>query len=57
MRKSAGGYFALMLGVTSFRDNLEGDGGSTEYTSSVQAVVSYVSATDFTLPGRDAKVL
>jgi len=51
MGESAGGYLALMLGVTSSRDNLEGEGGSPEYSSRVQAVVSYVSATDFTLPG------
>lgn len=50
MGESAGGYLALMLGVTSSRDNLEGDGGYPTYSSNVQAVVSYVSATDFTLP-------
>jgi acetyl esterase/lipase len=50
MGESAGGYLALMLGVTSSRDNLEGDGGSPAFSSTVQAVVSYVSATDFTLP-------
>jgi acetyl esterase/lipase len=50
MGESAGGYLALMLGVTSARDNLEGDGGFPEYSSSVQAVVSYVSSTDFMLP-------
>jgi acetyl esterase/lipase len=51
MGESAGGYLALMLGVTAAHDNLEGEGGYPEYSSSVQAVVSYVSATDFTLPG------
>lgn len=51
MGESAGGYLALMLGVTSPGDKLEGGSGSPEYSSSVQAVVSYVSATDFTLPG------
>lgn len=50
MGESAGGYLALMLGVTSSRDNLEGDTGYPTFSSSVQAVVSYVSATDFTLP-------
>jgi acetyl esterase/lipase len=50
MGESAGGYLALMLGVTSSYDNLEGDGGSPAFSSTVQAVVSYVSATDFTLP-------
>lgn len=51
MGESAGGYLALMLGVTAARDNLEGEGGNPEYSSRVQAVVSYVSAADFTLPG------
>lgn len=50
MGESAGGYLALMLGVTSPDDGLE---PQNEYTnpSNVQAVVSFVSATDFTLPG------
>lgn len=53
MGESAGGYLALMLGVTSPADNLEGGGGYPEFSSEVQSVVSYVSATDFTLPGRE----
>ncbi len=50
MGESAGGYLALMLGVTSSHDQLEGEGGSPTFSSSIQAVVSYVSATDFTIP-------
>jgi acetyl esterase/lipase len=51
MGESAGGYLALMLGVTSPGDSLEGKSDYPELSSSVQAVVSYFSATDFTLPG------
>lgn len=51
MGESAGGYLALMLGVTSPGDGLEGQNDYTNYPSNVQAVVSFVSATDFTLPG------
>lgn len=50
MGESAGGYLALMLGVTSPADGLEGDGGYPEFSSSVKTVVSYFSATDLTLP-------
>ncbi len=50
MGESAGGYLALMVGVTDPTDGLEGDGGSPEFSSRVQAVVSYFSASDFTLP-------
>jgi acetyl esterase/lipase len=50
MGESAGGYLALMLGVTSLNDGLEGDGGSAEHSSRVQAVVSFFSAADFTSP-------
>jgi acetyl esterase/lipase len=50
MGESAGGYLALMTGVTSPTDNLEGD-ELLEFSSRVQCVVSYVSGTDFTLPG------
>ena len=51
MGESAGGYLALMLGVTSPRDSLEGKNDYGGYPSTVQAVVSFVSAADFTLPG------
>jgi acetyl esterase/lipase len=51
MGESAGGYLALMLGVTSPNDSLEGENEYAKYPSNVQAVVSFVSATDFTLPG------
>lgn len=50
MGESAGGYLALMVGMTSPKDNLEGESGYPTFSSKVQAVVSYVSATDFTLP-------
>ena len=48
MGESAGAYLALMLGVTSPEDGLEGDGGNAGFSSRVQAVVSFASATDFT---------
>ncbi len=51
MGESAGGYLALMVGVASPNDGLEGDSGNSGFSSNVQAVVSYFSATDFTLPG------
>ena len=50
MGESAGRYLALMVGMTSSKDKLEGEGGYSAFSSKVQAVVSYVSATDFTLP-------
>lgn len=46
---SAGGYLALMLGVTQPADGLEGGGEWSEVSSRVQAVVSYYSAADFTV--------
>jgi len=48
MGESAGGYLALMLGFTDPTDGLEGEGGYQSFSSSVQAVVSFYSATDFT---------
>ncbi|HVC97390.1 MAG TPA: alpha/beta hydrolase [Pirellulales bacterium] len=42
---SSGGHLALLLGVTDTSDGLEGDGGSNDQSSKVQAVVSYVGAT------------
>jgi len=48
MGESAGGYLALMLGFTGPADGLEGEGGYQSFSSSVQAVVSFYSATDFT---------
>jgi acetyl esterase/lipase len=47
MGESAGGYLALMLGFTGPTDGLEGNGGYQSFSSSVQAVVSFYSATDF----------
>ena len=51
MGESAGGYLALMLGMTSPGDGLEGESDFSEFSSNVQAVVSYFCATDFTLQG------
>jgi acetyl esterase/lipase len=51
MGESAGAYLALMLGVTAPKDSLEGQTDLSQYSSKVQAVVSYFSATDFTIPG------
>ena len=48
MGESAGGYLALMVGLTSPRDGLDGKSESTAVSGSVQAVVSFFSATDFT---------
>ena len=50
MGESAGGYLALMAGVTDQADSLEGDSGSAQVSSRVQAVVSYFSVSDFSLP-------
>jgi len=45
---SAGGYLALMLGLTGGRDELEGDvGGHTGLDSSVQAVCALFAPSDF----------
>jgi acetyl esterase/lipase len=49
MGESAGGYLALMLGVTSSADEFEGDKHDLKAGSVVQAVVCYFSATEFTL--------
>jgi acetyl esterase/lipase len=43
---SAGGHLSMMLGTTDKDDSLEGDGGSPEQSSRVQAVVSYFGPTD-----------
>ncbi|MBK8506628.1 MAG: alpha/beta hydrolase [Saprospiraceae bacterium] len=48
MGESAGAYLALMVGSTGGIDELEGDGGSPDFSSRVQAVVSYFGASDFT---------
>ena len=51
MGESAGAYLALMLGVTSPADSLESQSEIAGFSSKVQAVVSFFSGTDFTLPG------
>ena len=43
---SAGGHLSLMLGVTDDSHNLEGEGGHSEVSSRVQAVVNYFGPTD-----------
>jgi acetyl esterase/lipase len=43
---SAGGHLSMMLGLTDKKDGLEGDGGSPDQSSKVQAVVSFFGPTD-----------
>jgi acetyl esterase/lipase len=43
---SAGGHLSLLLGVTDRSHDLEGDGGSADFSSRVQAVVNYYGPTD-----------
>jgi pectinesterase len=43
---SAGGYLALMLGLTEPSDGFEGECGDLKYSSSVQAVVNLAGITD-----------
>lgn len=43
---SAGGYLALMLGLTQPSDGLEGECGSLKYSSRVQAVVNLAGISD-----------
>jgi acetyl esterase/lipase len=47
MGDSAGGYLALMLGLTDERAGLEGSGGCAEQSSRVQAVVNCYGPADF----------
>ncbi len=47
---SAGGQLVMMLGVTRPEDGLEGDGGWSNMSSAVQAVVSYYGPTDLGAP-------
>ena len=51
---SAGGYLALLLGVTGDSKELEGDvGGNPTQSSRVQAVVDFYGPTDFVLRSGD----
>jgi acetyl esterase/lipase len=43
---SAGAHLSMMLGVTDKKDGLEGEGGSPDPSSKVQAVVSFFGPTD-----------
>ena len=43
---SAGAHLSMMLGVTDKSDGLEGDGGSPDQSSKVQAVVAFFGPTD-----------
>jgi acetyl esterase/lipase len=55
---SAGGHLALLMGLTSPADGLEGSGGHADKAGRVQAVVNFYGPTDlpaFTLGGEDAK--
>jgi acetyl esterase/lipase len=45
---SAGGYLALMLGLTADASSLEGSGPNREQSSAVQCVVNYYGPVDFT---------
>ena len=51
---SAGGHLALLLGLTEPSDGLEGDGGSADESSKVQAVIDVMGPTDLTKPGWSA---
>lgn len=55
---SAGGHLAALLGTTAGRHDLEGDCGSSDWSSEVQAVVMRCAPTDFpTMPVQQAEVL
>ncbi|MEQ7005746.1 alpha/beta hydrolase [Actinopolymorpha sp. B17G11] len=55
---SAGGHLAALLGTTAGRADLEGNCGSTEWSSAVQAVVMRCAPSDFpTMPPENAEVL
>lgn len=43
---SAGAHLSMLLAVTGKDDNLEGDGGSPEQSSAIQAAVSFFGPTD-----------
>jgi hypothetical protein len=47
---SAGAHLSLLLGTMDKADGLEGEGGHTDQSSKVQAVVSYFGPTDLTQP-------
>jgi acetyl esterase/lipase len=46
---SAGGHLVCLLGTTTMKDGLEGDGGHAEQSSKVQCVVAYYPPTDLTI--------
>ncbi|HXG11277.1 MAG TPA: alpha/beta hydrolase [Gemmataceae bacterium] len=46
---SAGGHLVCLLGATSPKDGLEGDGGYADHSSRVQCVVAYYPPTDLTV--------
>ena len=54
---SAGAHLSMMLGVTDQKDGLEGDGGSPDQSSKVQAVVSFFGPTDLLAPDIPEQVL
>ncbi len=47
----AGGHLATLLGVTGNQPQLEGDGGSMQHSSAVQAVVAVAAPSDFNALG------
>lgn len=57
---SAGAHLSMMLGVMGKEDGLEGDGGSPDESSQVQAVVAYFGPTDLLaddIPERSEKLV
>jgi acetyl esterase/lipase len=46
---SAGGHLVCLLGTTSKKDGLDGDGGYAEQSSAVKCVVAYYPPTDLTI--------
>lgn len=47
---SAGGHLSMMLATTRKEDGLEGDGGSADQSSKVQAAVAFFGPTDLLAP-------
>lgn len=57
MGRSAGGTLAALLAVTAGEKSLEGRGGSTAYSSRIQAAVAYAGVFDFISRFTDSKQL
>ena len=52
---SAGGHLAALLGTTNGDRRFEGNGGSPEYSSTIQAIVDIDGVLDFTHPAESGK--